>query len=74
MTDFEKGLQNAIQKELAINLRLNGCWFHSSQAIQRKAVKIFGKKGFQRLSSVSMDSKVLNFGIDTTRQNKVSSR
>jgi hypothetical protein len=49
ITDFEKGLQNAIQKELAINLRLSGCWFHSSQAIQRKAVNIFGKKGFSKI-------------------------
>ncbi len=43
MTDFEKGLQNSIQKELAINSRLNGFWFHLSQAIQRKAVSIFGQ-------------------------------
>jgi hypothetical protein len=40
MTDFEKGLQNAIQKELAINSRLSGCWFHLSQAFfYRKKTK-----------------------------------
>ena len=49
MTDFEKGLQNSIQKELAINSRLNGFWFHLSQAIQRNLLVYSVKTGFSKI-------------------------
>ncbi len=42
MTDFEKALQNSICKKFT-NSRLFGCWFHFTQPLRRRSVKIFGQ-------------------------------
>jgi hypothetical protein len=42
MTDFERALQNSISKEFT-NSKLVGCWFHFSQSLRRRSVRIFGQ-------------------------------
>ena len=39
MVDFEKALQNAL-KQVFSDSKLQGCWFHFTQALRRKAIKI----------------------------------
>ncbi|XP_037813343.1 uncharacterized protein LOC119604655 [Lucilia sericata] len=41
ITDYENGLRNAIKK-LYPTVKLVGCWFHYTQALRRKALKIPG--------------------------------
>lgn len=45
MTDFEKGLRNALKLQYP-NARLLGCWFHFSQALHKRAKKIRGFRNF----------------------------
>lgn len=41
MTDFEKGMRNAIAIVVP-NVRLTACWFHFSAACKKKAMRFFG--------------------------------
>ena len=47
MTDFEKALQNSICIEFR-NSKLVGCWFHFTQSLRRRSVRIFGQNDVDR--------------------------
>ena len=60
MIDFEKASKNAIEYHFP-NVKVNGCWFHFRQAINRKAVKIglrqhYAKDDYRKFRCIGIDT------------------